>query len=59
MGKAINDFVPVKYASEEGQNNNNLVLNLMISLFMLFMYQIWKTMHGGGGFGKSSVKGTG
>lgn len=58
MGKVPNDFVPVKYASEASLSQNNTMINLMIGgLFLAFMIQIYRSMHGQGG--PKGGKGTG
>lgn len=50
MGKVPNEFVPVKYASEASLNQNNTMLTFMIGgLFVVFLMQIYKSMHGKGG----------
>lgn len=55
MGKVPNEFVPVKYASEASQSQSNAMVNFMIGgLFLMFMIQIYRSMHGKGG-----AKGTG
>ena len=65
MGKVPNEFVPVKYASEASMSNNNAMVNFMIGgLFLIFMIQIYRSMHGRGtggakGPGKSSGGGLG
>ncbi|CDW88581.1 afg3-like protein 2 [Stylonychia lemnae] len=54
MGKMPNDFVPVKYASEASQSQNNTMLNFFIGgLFIVFLMQIYRSMHGKGGPGAS------
>jgi AFG3 family protein len=57
MGKVPNEFVPVKYANEASlQDNNNVMFNFMVGgLFLAFMLQIYRSMHGKG----NSAKGKG
>lgn len=55
-----NDFVPVKYASEASQSQNNASLNFFIgSLFLIFLLQIYRSMHGRGGPGSGGAGGSG
>jgi len=58
MGKQPNDFVPVKYSSEGGAETNVTANLLLGGLFGLFLYQIYRSMHGRGGL-KGPGKGTG
>lgn len=56
MGKTPNDFVPVKYASEASQGQNNAMLNFFIGgLFLILLMQIYRSMHGKGGSGSSGA----
>jgi len=57
MGKVPQEFVPVKYANESSQGQGNVMLNFLIgSLFVLLLFQLYRSMHGGKG---SGTKGTG
>ena len=61
MGKVPNEFVPVKYANDASKNNNNPMVNVAVgSLFALFLFQIYRSMHGKGGTsGKGQSKSSG
>jgi len=57
MGKSPNEFVPVKYANESSQNNNQ-VLNYMIGgAFLLTLLQLYRSSHGKGGSKPGSSSG--
>jgi AFG3 family protein len=52
MGKSTQEFVPLKYANENEQTPQALMLNVFIGvMFGLFMYQILKGRNGGTGTG--------
>lgn len=60
MGKVPNQFVPVKYASEANLTENNVMLNFMVGgLFLAFMLQIYRSMHGKGAKGAKGGKDAG
>lgn len=60
MGKTPNDFVPVKYASESSQAQGNPMLNFMVGgLFLLLLFQLYRSMHGKGSGSAKDKTGTG
>ena len=48
MGKHPNEFVPLKYASQD-QGQSNSMLNFLIGgTFVFLLFQLYRSMHGKG-----------
>ena len=58
MGRQPNEFIPVKYTNMSDDQIGNLLINVLVgSLFVMFLYQIYKGRTKGGMGGSSAAKG--